>query len=129
MRIPDRLIAETSLAGDTEPAKRLLSGQERPTAVLALSRYWAPLLLQAARDLGLGAEEVPEIVSWSPEELYDTHFRPWFGKGPVPAAMVWSIETMAEVALRRLEDRRSNPDLPVIQMTVPARLRPGTDGR
>jgi len=36
---------------------------------------------------------------------------------------------MAETALRRLEDRRANPRLPVIQMTVPARLRPGTDGR
>jgi DNA-binding LacI/PurR family transcriptional regulator len=128
LRIPDRLIAETSPGGEPEAARRLLSGPGRPTAVLALTRYLAPPLMQAVRDLNLGAGEAPEVVSWSPAELYDTHFKPWFGGGPVPAAMVWSIETMAEVALRRLEDRRSNPDLPVIQMTVPARLRPGTDG-
>jgi DNA-binding LacI/PurR family transcriptional regulator len=130
LRLPEELIVETLPGGDAEGARRLLSGAERPSAVLALgSRYLSPILMQAAGALGLRAEDVPEVVGWCPEELYARDFRPPFGAGPVPAAVVWSIEAMAEVAVRRLEDRRANPGLPVIQMAVPARLRPGTDGR
>jgi len=41
----------------------------------------------------------------------------------VPPAVTWSVATMAEIAVARLEERRTRRDLPTIHLRIPTRLR------
>jgi len=111
---PSRLMAQ---------ARALLSRPDRPTGIVALWVSLAGALTRAAQELGLVVGRDLDIVGWSPEEIYETSFRPAVGDAPV-SAVVWSIATMAASAVARLGERRTNPDMPVVKIRVPLRLVP-----
>jgi len=113
-------------AGDAEaPAKAraLLSRRDRPTAVLALWSGLSRAIAAAARELGLVLGKDLDIVGWSIEELYESAFRPGFPGGRPPPAIVWSASAMAQTTVNRLAERRANPNLPAMKLSVPVRLR------
>jgi LacI family transcriptional regulator, galactose operon repressor len=104
-------------------ARRLLSDTARPQGVLALWRPVAAAVVSAARELGLKIGVDFSLVGWVADEVYNSGYAPIFEDGPVPPAVTWSTERMAELALARLAERRVNPDTPTARMTVPVRLR------
>jgi DNA-binding LacI/PurR family transcriptional regulator len=106
-----------------EAARRLLEGRERPTGILALWRPTAAALLQAARELGLAVGRDFEMVGWCAEEVYDKGFLELFQGGPAAPAVVWSTAAMADAAIDRLAQRRARPDMEVVQIRIPTRLR------
>lgn len=106
-----------------EKAREFLSQKDRPDGVLALWLPVAEALAAAARSLGLKFGKDLEMVGWCAEEAYDPGFLAAMTGGPVPPAVVWSAAAMAETAVGRLAERRANPELPVIRMNVPLRLK------
>ena len=106
-----------------EKAAALLSGPDRPDGVLALWRPAAMAVVSAARRRGLVPGRELGMVGWCAEEVYADGFAPIFDGGPVPPAVVWSARDMARAALARLAERRANPGLPEVRITIPARLR------
>ena len=110
-----------------EAARRLLAGRGRPTGVLALWRPAAAALLQAAGELGLAAGRDFEMVGWCAAELYRKGFLDLFDGKPAAPAVVWSTAVMADAAIDRLAERRARPDMAVVQIRIPTRLRlPGS---
>ncbi len=104
-------------------ARRLLSLKNRPTAVLALWQGCVASLVSAAHELGLVPGKDFEMVGWATEAGYQRDFRAHFRVGPVPPAVVWDAGTLGRTAVSRLAERRANPELPVIKLKVPTRLR------
>ena len=104
-------------------ARRLFAGPERPDGVIALWMEFALNVKKAADERGLVVGRDFELVGWSLEENYELLYRPAFAGGPVPPAVTWSARTMAEIALKRLAERRRDPDMPVVRLNVPTRLR------
>ncbi len=114
-----REINDADLLG---PAREMLAGQDRPTGFLALWQPMAAAVAAAARELGLQAGRDFDLVGWSAEETCRDGFLPSLGGGHRPAVVVWSAREMVEAALDRLAERRARPELPVLRLTVPARL-------
>ncbi len=104
-------------------AREILSRPDRPTAVLTLWQGTTAAMVKAARELDLVPMRDFEMVGWSTEAGYETGFLPLFAGGPVPPAVVWSVETLARTAVARLSERRQDAGLPVIKLKVPTRLR------
>jgi DNA-binding LacI/PurR family transcriptional regulator len=111
-----------------EEAKALLSLPNRPTAILALWQGCVASLVKAARELSLVPGKDFDMVGWATEAGYERDFRRLFGDGPVPPAVVWDVQTLGRTAVSRLAERRQNPELPVIKLKVPTRLRFGEEG-
>jgi DNA-binding LacI/PurR family transcriptional regulator len=107
----------------TERAAELLSGPDRPDGVLTLWRPAAVAIVSAARRLGLELGRDLGMVGWCAEEVYADGFAPVFDGAQVPPAVVWSARDMARAALARLAERRANPGLSEVRVTIPARLR------
>ncbi len=106
-----------------ERAAALMAGRRPPEAVIA---PWLELALSVKgagdrRGLRLGRDY--ELVGWCAEELYEHRWLPHFGRGPVAPAISWSIATMAETAVARMNERRENPRLAPLRVKVPTRLR------
>jgi len=116
-----------SLASDDllAHARKLLSGKNRATGLLALWRPLAAAVHQAARDLGLKPGKDFDFVGWCAQEVYEKQFKPIFNGGYVPPTVTWSAAAMAETAINRLEQRRTRPDMTPARITVPARLVKG----
>jgi DNA-binding LacI/PurR family transcriptional regulator len=113
-------------AGDSEAlpkARELLARRDRPDGVVALWTNLTIAAAAAARELGLELGRDLDLLGWTVEELHEAVYRPGFNGGPVPPAVVWSAAAMAEAALARLAERRSNPRLPALRIKVPVRLR------
>ena len=104
-------------------AAKFLSGLKRPTAILSLWPSTAVALATAAREAKLVAGRDFELVGWCAEEIHDSTFIPAMGGVPLAATVVWSAETMAEVAIRRLIERQSHPDGPPLRLNIATRLR------
>jgi DNA-binding LacI/PurR family transcriptional regulator len=105
-----------------EPARRMLSGPDRPKAILALWQPQCQALAMAARMLGLVPGKDFDMVGWSTTETLSRTYAPLFAGGEVPPAVAWSVREMAETALARLEERRAKPAAPPITLQIPARL-------
>jgi len=112
-RLSPRLVQE---------AREMLSRPDRPTAVLALWQQLAVAVVSAARELGLVIGKDVEVIGWCAEEIYADAFLNSMGGAKVPA-VVWSAATMAETALSRLFERRTNPNLPTVLVDVETRLK------
>jgi DNA-binding LacI/PurR family transcriptional regulator len=112
-----------------DAAKSLLGRADRPTAVLALWQDASQAVARAARELGLVIGRDFAMVGWCTEEEHEHDFRSWFPRGQVPAAVVWPIAQMAEVAVARLRQRRTEPHLAPLFLRVPTRLLPGDRDR
>jgi LacI family transcriptional regulator len=104
-------------------ARKLLSLKNRPTAVLALWQGCVASLVRAGRETGLVPGRDFDMVGWATEAGYERDFRAHFRGGPVPPAVVWDVETLGRTAVSRLAERRKSPELPVIKLKVPTRLR------
>jgi DNA-binding LacI/PurR family transcriptional regulator len=118
----------SSLAGDDARAEalKLLSGPDRPTAVIAL---WRPLFIairDAARQLGLKLGRDLELVGWCVAEAYEGDFKALFHEDYAPAAVTWSAAEMVELAVERLAARRSNPGMAFSRLTVATTLVPAS---
>jgi LacI family transcriptional regulator len=105
-----------------QEARAMLSGPDRPTAVLALWQQVAVPVASVARELGLKIGKDLELVSWCAEELYEGPFVSSMGGARIPA-VVWSAATMAQTAISRLLERRTNPKLPPVRINVETKLR------
>jgi DNA-binding LacI/PurR family transcriptional regulator len=105
--------------------RELLAGDDRPTAFICL---WAEIGLRVARAAeraGLRRGRDYDLVGWCVEELYDEQWSAHFPEGEAPPVVCWSMRTMAETAIARLEERRANPSLPALRVKVPTTLRVG----
>jgi DNA-binding LacI/PurR family transcriptional regulator len=116
-------LVATDGSNDLERARELLSRRERPEAILALWQSDALALARAAADLGLEVGKDFQMVGWCPEELYAAQYAPGFAPGAVPPTITWSIRTMADTAVARLDERREHAGLPALRVKVPVRLR------
>jgi DNA-binding LacI/PurR family transcriptional regulator len=106
-----------------EAARKMLSGPDRPTAILALWQGTAHAVIQAADDLELTLGKDLEMVGWSTLEQYHTSYVSSFRTQPVQPAVVWSIREMAELCITRLAQRRANPTLPVTKTRITTSLK------
>jgi len=103
-------------------AIELLSGVDRPRAVLALWSSPAVAIATAASKLGLVPGRDLDLVGWAIGEQYDAYAAKFAGR-PVPPTVVWSSADMARMAVARLADRQANPQLPPMRINVAAKLR------
>ncbi|HOX07618.1 MAG TPA: substrate-binding domain-containing protein, partial [Planctomycetota bacterium] len=106
-----------------EQARRLLSGRDRPSGILALWQANALALARAAAELGLVLGKDFEMVGWCREEEYAESYAPRFRPGEVPPTVVWSAAAMAAAALDRISLRRSDPARAALRIKIPTRLR------
>lgn len=106
-----------------EKITRLLSGSNRPDGIIAPWSHLAAATCQAARRLGLEPGRDFDLVGWSVDELYASAYRTAFNGAGAPPAVVWSAAAMAEAAMNRLVERRTNPHLPAMRIKVPVQLR------
>lgn len=118
LKLPENLIFRCNEETALEAARKLLARPDRPTAVIALWKFCALAVQQAARELGV---EVA-TVGWCVEEEYENNYRQSFHSGQVPPTVRWSATAMAEAALDRISARRSNEKLPFIRIEIPAAL-------
>lgn len=110
-------------------ARRLLGRAHRPTACLALWQSIGESVVQAAVEQGLTIGCDLDVVSWSTEEDYASHFVPKFSPGQVPATVVWRVADMAEMCIASLRQRQANPHLLPVAKRVGTRLRLSGQGR
>jgi LacI family transcriptional regulator len=111
---------------DCGPALRKLLGRaNRPDGLIAFGERAHVWIMQAAGALGLTLGEELKVVGWTVEELYEKDFRAGYAGAAVPPAVVWRAERMAEVALDRLEERRSRGGAGPLRICVPTRIRTG----
>ncbi len=125
-RLRPELTFETAtldVAELTEEACRLLSRPERPTAVLTMWQDKTEALARASARLGLVPGRDFEMVGWVTDEGYESFYAPLFGSGPIPPAVTWSRALLARTAIAQLEQRRAHPELPVLHLSIPTRLR------
>jgi DNA-binding LacI/PurR family transcriptional regulator/DNA-binding transcriptional regulator YhcF (GntR family) len=111
--------------GDTfEAARRLLSGRNRPDAVLALSPSKCVEIARAAKELGLAPGEDIDLVGWSADE-FEPQFAADLPAGWSPPRITWSMRTLVNTAMERLAERRERPDLPAMRINIETRLKTG----
>jgi DNA-binding LacI/PurR family transcriptional regulator len=103
--------------------RKSLSRPGRPKAVLALWRTMCLGVVKACEELGLVIGKDIDVVGWCPEEQYGSAFLPSCPEGMVPPVISWSIAEMAEAALARLAERRSNEGTPPTRVNIGTRLR------
>ena len=121
--LPPELRVHTNATGAREKARALLARRDRPEALVVLWADLAGEVKKAADDLGLVIGRDFQMIGWSAEEIYESDYLPRFAGGPVPPAITWKTRSMAETALGRLAERRANPGLEPIRISVPTRLR------
>jgi DNA-binding LacI/PurR family transcriptional regulator len=122
LAIPKELVAANVSMRNVEVAQALLDRPDRPTAVIALWANVATAVARAAANLGLDLGRDLELVGWATEEEYES-YRDLFPHGRAPTSVTWRIETLAEMALARLMERRAKPGLPVARINIETRLR------
>jgi len=122
-----RLVGETEVdIEDPElaaKARSFLERKDRPAAVLALWSNLARALAAAAHELGLAVGGELDIVGWCSEELYESEYRAGMGVMSVPPAVTWRVKDLADMAITRLAQRLSEPNLVPQRISVPVRLK------
>ena len=103
-------------------ARELLDRADRPTAILALWQDMVQALVDAAEDLHLVPGKDFDMVGWSTDEEYPTRYSRLFVRGLVPPAVVWSMDRMADMAIRCIRLRRTDPEISPMLVRVPVRL-------
>ncbi|MHC4915842.1 MAG: GntR family transcriptional regulator [Planctomycetota bacterium] len=106
-----------------EIAEKLMSGRKPPEGIVALWLEFALALKRAGDKRGMVLGKDYELVGWCADELYDHRWLPNFGEGPVAPAISWSIATMAETAVARMNERRENPKLAPLRVKIPTSLK------
>ena len=103
-------------------ARQLLSRKDRPDGIVTSWQHATKAVVDAARVLSLKPGKDLHAVGWCPEEAFSTFYRNQFAGGPVPPAVTWSAQVMAEVAMARLAERRKNPQYPPMRLLIPTKL-------
>ena len=125
LELPPEMRCRTGDADCREKAREMLGRADRPTGIIAPWRGISLALAAEAADQGLVLGRDLDIVGWCPEEDYEDYRRRAAEHGPVPPAVVWSIDHMARMGISRLSERRRDLYLPPIRLSVPTRLREG----
>jgi len=126
--LPDDLLVWRVKDDMAAQARELLSRRDRPDGVIGMWKEPGLEICRAARDVGIELGRDLHVVGWCPQEQYEHEWLPEFnGGGYVAPALTWSVQTMAELALSRLAERRENPNVPALRVKVPVTLRV-TDG-
>jgi DNA-binding transcriptional regulator YhcF (GntR family) len=98
-------------------AEALLTLPDRPAAILA---PWANLSMEltlAAQRLGLKPGRDLDMVGWGIEEMYTEY--PGLGEPPwLPPMITWKIGDLCRAALSRLVERRLEPGLSTLRISV-----------
>jgi LacI family transcriptional regulator len=97
--------------------------KDRPTAFICMWTDMGLRVARAAEKAGLRRGRDYDLVGWCVTELYEQQWESQFPKGEAPPTVSWSMRTMAETAIARLEERRANPSLPALRVKVPTTLR------
>ncbi|HOX06109.1 MAG TPA: GntR family transcriptional regulator [Planctomycetota bacterium] len=122
MRFDEALCADVEGPEASAKAAELLDRSDRPDGVLAFSAGAMQTLARAAQDRGLGLGAGLRAVGWTVEEGWAGSYRPLFGAGPVPPAVVWKASSMVERAMTLLAERRAGRGGEPVRVCVPARL-------
>lgn len=109
--------------GLSQMALEMLKRPNRPDGIMALWRPMADAVAKAALNLGLRLGHDLHLVSWVNAEAIEEGYLPLFAGGPVPPAIVWRTEDMAQVALEALEQRRTHPAKPLVCHQLPVLLK------
>ncbi len=112
-----------NMAAARELARTVLSRGRRPTAIVAPWAHMTMAVAQAAEDAGLRLNKDLALVGWTTEEAYEAGIFSRFANAETLPAMVWSVRSMVELAYARLEQRLTDPGLPVAETRVPMRVR------
>jgi DNA-binding LacI/PurR family transcriptional regulator len=104
-------------------ARKVLGSPRRPEGVLCLWADAAAAAKKASDELGIRIERDYRMVAWSIDELWESRHLVTFAGGPIPPAITWKVSSMVETALQRLSERRDNPGLEPLRVSIPARLR------
>jgi len=123
IELPPELRFVTNDAAARATAREMLSSSDRPTGILSLWRGTSLELAAEAATQGLKLGRDLDIVGWSTAEEHGDYCRTAAEHGPVPPAVVWSVEHMARMAMSRLVERRRDPGLPPVRINVPTELR------
>ncbi|MHC4917370.1 MAG: GntR family transcriptional regulator [Planctomycetota bacterium] len=125
LELPSDLRFETEPGPEDsrEQALKMLSSKDRPEGVLALWTGVGRAVKAAADELGLVVGRDFHMVGWSAREHYESEYRAAFEPAALPPAVVWSVESMADTALARLAERRANPHLERVRVSIPTGLR------
>ncbi|MHC4916994.1 MAG: GntR family transcriptional regulator [Planctomycetota bacterium] len=107
----------------TRAARRILSGPNRPDGIVALWHPAAAAAVRVARSMRLKIGRDLRVVGWCCAEIYEEGYLPLFEDGPVPPAVTWSVKSMAEMALARIDQRRRASDLPPSCTMLPVELK------
>jgi hypothetical protein len=75
-----------------------------------------------AQRLGLRLHQDYDLVGWSTAEDHAFNDAGYFPAGQLPPTVVWSVCEMAEAAADRLQQRRDQPQAPLLQLRLPVRL-------
>jgi LacI family transcriptional regulator len=105
----------------TDKLRKLLSGPDRPTGLLALWWPAAAAAMRTARELGLKPGTNLELVAWCSEEQLP-EFAAVCPEGELPPTVTWSMRQLGEAALARLAERRRRPGAPAVRTNVEAKL-------
>lgn len=124
LAIPRKLGVEGTSQAAFERLKAVMSGANRPTAIVAL---WGDIAGNSARvvtEAGLTVGRDLEIVGWTAKEDLG-EYAARFPEERFQAAVLWSIQDMAEVAISRLLERKVRPELPKVRINVETRMCSG----
>jgi DNA-binding LacI/PurR family transcriptional regulator len=127
LEIRPELIFHASRDDSGSEARALLSGSDRPAAIVSLYLENALQLIKTGRELGLTVGHDFQLVGWCTEAQYQRDWVPAFAGEQVAPAVVWSPKQMAELAIDRLDIRRQNPHLAPVKISVPVELRQGSN--
>jgi DNA-binding LacI/PurR family transcriptional regulator len=126
LEIRPELVASNVNLGNLEEVQALLDRPDRPAAVIALWANVAIATARAAARAGLYLGRDIELVGWATEEEFES-YEGSFPDSQRPATVTWRIETLAEMTLARLAERKARPNLPVARINIETRLRPGKE--
>jgi DNA-binding LacI/PurR family transcriptional regulator len=121
--LPPEMRIPATVADQSQRAHELMSGPKPPEGIIALWLEFALELKRAADARGMVLGRDYELVGWCAEELYEHRWLPHFAGRPVAPAVSWSIATMAQTAVARMNERRENPKLAPLRVKVPTQLR------
>jgi DNA-binding LacI/PurR family transcriptional regulator len=121
--LPPEMRVGVSVSDHRQRVGELFAGRTPPEGIIAPWLELAISVKRAGEERGMALGRDYELVGWCAEELYEHRWLPHFGEGPVAPAISWSIATMAETAVARMNERRENPKLAPLRVKIPTRLR------
>jgi DNA-binding LacI/PurR family transcriptional regulator len=117
-------VAQTSLQGSDieKQAREILDSSDRPDGIICLWRTVLAGVTKVASSLEIDIGDTLKIVGWIADEVAQEGFLAYFPAGQTAPRITWSIARMAETAICRLFERRNNPGVQAMKITIPTFL-------